>query len=293
MGATTAEAVAALVVVALVLLALRFALRRLVALAARLAHDLPPRIATSHRWRRLHPLKALLAARCPRLYSFLARRFSTDSFTGLPATLLAAAAIYVLFLLGGLVEEVVEADEVVRFDTAVNNSFAPWRETFLAEILFGITQLGDTATLVAVVIVSTGFLWAFGRPLFILPLWVCIVGSQATTWLGKYGFGRTRPEFVTEATALSPSFPSAHATGALAVYGFIAYAIVRDLPSPRQRFEVVYWTSVLIALIAFSRLFLSVHFASDVAAGLLVGAFWLLVGFGLAEASLSRLRGGG
>lgn len=50
---------------------------------------------------------------------------------------------------------------------------------------------------------------------------------------------------------------------------------------------------MLIALIAFSRLFLSVHFASDVAAGLLVGAFWLLVGFGLAEASLSRLRGGG
>jgi undecaprenyl-diphosphatase len=88
---------------------------------------------------------------------------------------------------------------------------------------------------------------------------------------------------VTSETALSPAFPSAHATGAAAVYGFVAYAIIRDALSARQRFEVAYWSMVLIALVSFSRIFLGVHFASDVAAGLLVGSFWLLVAFTLAE----------
>lgn len=289
MTPTTVEAAAVVAALALVALGLRYLLKRLVGVAAGIARDLPGRISASPRWARLHPIRALFAAKCPRLYAFLGRRVSTGSFGGLPATLLVAAAAYLLFLLGGLAEEVVEAEEVVRFDETVNGLFATWRDTFLTRAFLGITELGATATLVAVVIVSTGFLWADRRPRFILPLWVCVVGSQSTTWLGKYAFDRTRPEFLTDATALSPSFPSAHATGALAVYGFIAYAIVRDLPAPGPRFEVVYWTSVLIALIAFSRMFLSVHFSSDVAAGLLVGAFWLLVGFGLAEVPRRRL----
>jgi undecaprenyl-diphosphatase len=69
----------------------------------------------------------------------------------------------------------------------------------------------------------------------------------------------------------------------MAVFGFLAYALARDLDRPRQRFEVVFWTAVLIALVGFSRVFLGVHFLSDVASGFLVGGFWLLVGFTLVE----------
>ena len=69
----------------------------------------------------------------------------------------------------------------------------------------------------------------------------------------------------------------------MAVYGFIAYIISRDLMTTRQRFEMIYWTAVLICLIGFSRMLLGVHYASDVAAGFLVGGFWLLLGFALAE----------
>ena len=90
--------------------------------------------------------------------------------------------------------------------------------------------------------------------LLIPPLWVNFVGAQATTWAGKFGFDRTRPEFLTDVTALSPSFPSGHATGAVAVYGFVCYALARELDSPRQRFELAYWTGLLILLIAGSRM---------------------------------------
>jgi membrane-associated phospholipid phosphatase len=69
----------------------------------------------------------------------------------------------------------------------------------------------------------------------------------------------------------------------MAVYGFLAFAIARDLPTVRQRFEVAYWTAVLIGMIGLSRIVLGVHFVTDVTGGFLVGAFWLLIGFTIAE----------
>ena len=121
---------------------------------------------------------------------------------------------------------------------------------------------------------------------------MCIAGSQLTTWIGKYAIARPRPEFILGVQAVSPSFPSAHATGSCAVYGFIAYALVRHVKHARRRFEVSYWTAVLVLLIAFSRVFLGVHFLSDVTAGLVVGGFWLLVGVALAEVMARREHGG-
>jgi undecaprenyl-diphosphatase len=74
------------------------------------------------------------------------------------------------------------------------------------------------------------------------------------------------------------------------LYGFLAYAIARGLQplGGRAQFEVVFWATLLILFIGFSRLFLGVHYLSDVLAGLLVGGFWLLVGFALSEWGRSR-----
>ncbi|MGM0403922.1 MAG: phosphatase PAP2 family protein [Thermodesulfobacteriota bacterium] len=110
-----------------------------------------------------------------------------------------------------------------------------------------------------------------------------MLGSQFTTNAGKYVLVRHRPEFVAGVAAITSSFPSGHATSAMAVYGFIAYIIARDLMTTRQRLEIIYWTAVLISIIGFSRMLLGLHYASDVAAGFLVGGFWLLLGLVLAE----------
>jgi membrane-associated phospholipid phosphatase len=254
-----------------------------VRLLAKAVDSLPHNPFLSRTWARAHPVRALLQERLPRLYGFLRHRLTPRRFDGLPLTLLVAAAGYLVLLLGGLIEEVAEKEEIVAFDQSVSTLFDAFRGTFLLPIVMWVTDLGAQPALVAVSIVSTGFLWADRRPGYILPLWVTIAGAQATTWVGKFGFDRARPDFLTPETAFSPSFPSAHATGAVAVYGFIAYAIARDMTSPRQRFEIAFWTGVLVSTIAGSRVFLTVHFASDVAAGILVGCFWLLAGFTIAE----------
>ena len=237
---------------------------------------------------RIRPWIAVARARAPRLCAAVEPRLSPRHFAGLPLTLIAVAALYLAGLFAGLIEEVMEAEGLHRLDEAINAFFGPWRDHLLVALFLWITELGAGPTLTAVSIVATGFLWAHRRAGFVLPLWVSFIGAQATTWLGKYVIARDRPTFIEAVTAASPSFPSGHATAAMALYGFLAYVIARDLPSLRMRFEIAFWAAVLIACVAFSRIFLSVHYASDIAAGLLVGAFWLLVGFALSELARGR-----
>ena len=228
----------------------------------------------------------------PRLLHFLRQRLRPDEFIGLPLTLLVLGAIYIAALLAGLVHEVVEAEGVLRFDEAVNSLLAPWRKDPLINAFLWITALGSGPALAAAALTATAFLWAGGRSTLIIPLWVAWLGAQLTTWAGKYAIDRHRPEFIEGVSAMSPSFPSGHSTGAMAVYGFLAYAIVRDLPGWRPRFEAIFWSGALIIFIGFSRMYLSVHYLTDVTAGFLVGGFWLLVAFAIAEWRRSAARNG-
>ena len=219
----------------------------------------------------------------PEATRLLQARLTPSRYTGLPLTLIVISALYIAALLGGLVEELLEADELVRLDEAINQRIGPIRTDGMITVFIWITDLGGSAALIAVALVTTGLLWAHCRRYMIAPLWLTILGSQITTYAGKYVLVRQRPEFVTDIVAFTPSFPSGHATSSMAVYGFIAYTVARGLVTTRQRFEIIYWTAVLISLIGFSRMLLGLHYASDVAAGFLVGGFWLLLGFALAE----------
>lgn len=113
-----------------------------------------------------------------------------------------------------------------------------------------------------------------------------LLGAQITTWAGKFAIARRRSDSTQAVSETSPSLPSGHATASMALYGFLAYALVRDLPGRRERFEVTFWIAMLIATVGFSRSSLSVHsahYATDVPSGFMVGVFWLLVGFAVSE----------
>lgn len=275
--------IAAALGIVLLLLALHrlawLGVRGTLSLAARWAEP----FATSRAYVRDHPVNAWAATRFPRGHAFLAARLRARVFTGLPLTLIACAAIYLAALFGGLIDELFEAQGLVQADRLADDLVATLRLNTGFRIFLWITELGAAPTFVAVGLVSTAFLLIEKRLNYVPALWTTLLGAQVTTWIGKYAIDRTRPEFLEVATAFSPSFPSGHATAATAVYGFLAYIIVRRVDSRRARFEVIYWTGVLIALIGFSRIYLRVHFLSDVASGFLVGAFWLLVGIAVAE----------
>ena len=262
-------------------------------LVSGMAHTASPHLRGWGELAYAHPLRAAFARRWPRLHAVLARRLSPHRLSGLPLTLISAAALYVLGLFGGLIEDLLQQEGLVGLDETINTFFGPYRIAPLVEAFLWLTAFGSSPAIVAVAVVVSGFLWSYGRSFLLAPLWIAVLGSQATTWAGKFLMGRERPQFIETASAVAPSFPSGHATAAMAVYGFLAYALARELPTSRARFELLFWTAVLIAAIGFSRIFLSLHYASDVLAGFLVGTFWLLVGFAFAAQHAGGSRGDG
>jgi undecaprenyl-diphosphatase len=182
----------------------------------------------------------------------------------------------IVAVLGAGLTALVLAGDLHGIDGIVSQRLAPWRSASLVVVWQFVTDMGSSGGATIVTVVASVLLWRSGRAADLRPLWLAVVGATATIWATKYALALPRPVFVTSTVALSPTFPSAHAGSALALYGILACLVGRGL-APRPRFEVGYWAAVLIAAIGFSRVFLGVHNPSDVAAGYRVGGFWLLV----------------
>jgi membrane-associated phospholipid phosphatase len=144
-------------------------------------------------------------------------------------------------------------------------------------VMQAVTQLGSTAVLVVVTALAAVLLLRVGRRGDAAFLVVVLAGAEALTWILKALFQRERPSFADPvATASSFSYPSGHALVSLAVYGGIAYLLLGDLRSFRARNVCLGIAALLVATIGFSRLYLGVHYLSDVLAGYSFAFAWLV-----------------
>jgi undecaprenyl-diphosphatase len=168
-------------------------------------------------------------------------------------------------------------------DLAVNDFFQPFRAPWLLQLFIEVTSLGTIISMGMLVAVVSALLWSMRRSSILLPLWVSFLGAEGTTWIAKYAINRARPVFIDGIAEFNPSFPSGHATASTVVIGFIGFVIARELPTKGVRVEVGFWSAMAIAAICLSRLFLSLHYLSDVLAGVLVGLAWLLIGIAINE----------
>jgi undecaprenyl-diphosphatase len=147
----------------------------------------------------------------------------------------------------------------------------PWVETAMLEITF----LGTGLVVMVLVGVAALFLWLTQHRYSAALLLVSTAGGLLLNSVLKAGFSRPRPQIFTWGThALTSSFPSGHAMSAAVVYGTVAYLAARLQKRLWARALTLFVAFLLIVLIAASRLFLGVHYPSDVFAGLLVGLAW-------------------
>lgn len=231
------------------------------------------------RWRR----------RYPRFWHFLHNRLSAKQALGLYLTLSLALIAFTLMIFGELIEEVSESEDIVQFDLALVNAL---QEHTADSVLFAfswITRLGDVLTL-AVVGVIIGVILLIKRYWVLLVGWiVTLAGGGLLNTLLKEIFQRARPELHGSLVA-GWSFPSGHAMGSLMAYGMLAYVGMYLVPR-HWRAPVMAGCVTLILLIGASRLFLGVHYFSDVVAGFVVGTSWLtLCIIGTEVARLYRRR---
>jgi membrane-associated phospholipid phosphatase len=113
---------------------------------------------------------------------------------------------------------------------------------------------------------------------WLLALMLAVPGGMLLNVLLKYTFQRARPRFDEPLLTLaSYSFPSGHTSGAMLFYGLLAAYLVCTLPRPGARAAVLGLATLMVALVALSRVYLGVHYLSDVLAGIAFGGAWFAV----------------
>ena len=172
------------------------------------------------------------------------------------------------------------AEDVVEGDTHVDTRFANWLHDHASpgwtSFFERVTWLGNVPVLVAVTAAAAALLAWKRRRMELLLLILAVVGAEILTFGLKLGFHRERPFFADPlASESSYSFPSGHASVSLAVYGTIAFIAARQLSNVRARLAVLVAAAILILLIGISRLYLGVHFLTDVIAGFSLGLAWV------------------
>lgn len=220
------------------------------------------------------------AGRHPRFAAFIAHRFDASQFSGLTATLLGGAILYVLAVWIEATTSFLSAEAIVQADTRLANLIQAFWVPWLLKTFTYVTALGDPRVVALVMVAALIWLWGRKRADLMLGLIVSVIGNVATVSLLKQIFHRPRPELA-YFLETSGSYPSGHAAISVALFGMLFFTMwkLRWLGPIKAALLAV----TLAFLIGLSRLYLIEHYLSDVVNGWLVGALWMLIGIAVAE----------
>lgn len=225
----------------------------------------------------------------PKLFSWLGNRFNAKRFSGLTLSSLIIIFLYFLSRLVSLVNAVVVLKSTLVIDNRLESLMHAYRSIVFIKIFFVLSLLGEAKIVIALVLGFSLLLWLYRKKSYILPLWLISTGGALTAYIMKQTIARPRPD---QASYLetSFSFPSGHATIAIILYGYLAYFFLRNLKSWNKKINSLFTSLLVIILISFSRIYLGVHYLSDVWGGVWLGLCWLTIGVGFNEYLLYRSR---
>ena len=200
---------------------------------------------------------------------------------GVLAAIFIGAAAALCFV---LVASEMREGETAAFDRAMLLAFRdpanladpigpPWLEGVVRDV----TSLGSTALLTLIVVLSAGYLLVDRKRASAVLLLVSVIGGSVLSQVMKAVFGRARPEIVPHLmTETSLSFPSGHAMNSAILYLTLGALLARAQDGRWQQ-AYVFAATVLVALVVgISRVYLGVHWPTDVIAGWCVGAAWAM-----------------
>jgi undecaprenyl-diphosphatase len=177
------------------------------------------------------------------------------------------------------------------FDVAVLEWMHRHSSPLLTQIATELTYLGTGTVVLMIVAVAALFLWHTEHKHSARLLLAAVAGNILLNGMLKLVFHRDRPTvFEWQTTAVSSSFPSGHAMSATVCYGTVAYLVIRLQKHHWSRVLTGCAAVLLILLVCTTRLYLGVHYPSDVIAGMLVGLAWAAFCMATLEASLVIAR---
>ncbi|BEV15934.1 phosphatase PAP2 family protein [Herbaspirillum sp. DW155] len=218
---------------------------------------------------------------------FLRARLERDHHLGLPLTTGLMAVLSSGLLFGLIAYEVSSKGELTRLDQQLADWFNQHAFSPLTELVLGYTHLHGT---VGVLLMGAALLWHMirkARWAWVADLMLVLPGGMLCNFILKHLFARLRPSFDDPILVLhSYSFPSGHTIGATLLYAMLA-AYLLNQPGVTAaigarlrtgargvRVAVIGAALLLVALTAFSRVYLGAHFLSDVLGAMLLGTSW-------------------
>lgn len=211
----------------------------------------------------------------------LLKRVSPAEKTTILAAFISALSLFAFF---EIAEDVSEGD-TVTFDTAILLAFRhstdlsvpigpPWLESVMRDF----TALGGVAILTTVTALVVGFLLLTGKRHAAQAVVISVIGGIVLSSLLKWGFSRPRPDLVPHGTVVyTQSFPSGHAMLSAVVYLTLGALLARTEAKVAVKVYLLACAGVLTVVIGISRIYLGVHWPTDVLAGWAVGAGWALL----------------
>jgi membrane protein DedA with SNARE-associated domain/membrane-associated phospholipid phosphatase len=221
---------------------------------------------------RIHALRVRFS---PQI-AFMQARLSPRSYLGLQLTTGAGILIGASWLFGGIAQDVVSGDPLTVVDWQVAQWFHAHATPRVTQAMLAITHIHEPIAITAAAVLIAVYLAWRRNWYWLICLGVTLPSGMLLNVLMKYAFHRTRPNFDNPLLLLqSYSFPSGHAAGATLFYGVVAAMLVSRTNAWRWRVTIGLAAITMVALVALTRVYLGVHYLSDVLAGFAEGLAWL------------------
>lgn len=207
----------------------------------------------------------------PHLKSLLKKFFTSFS---LPLALGWGLSALSLFLFIKLSEELLE-NELVQFDNTITSIVRLNMSEKLTGFMTYISLMGSAPILILLAILISIYLIRKNKHLEVQQIGIVLTGSVVLNQLLKTLFQRQRPSLEHLVSVSGLSFPSGHAMVSYSFYGLIIYIVITNAKTRMRRNILIFLIGLLILFIGISRIYLGVHYPSDVLAGFAAGSFWL------------------
>ena len=182
--------------------------------------------------------------------------------------------IVTVYILAELSDEVLE-QESFAFDEAILLHIRQFANPVLDSAMLFITRIGDPRTVVPLTGIVFIFLLVKRQRLAAAFFAINAAGGAALSYFLKLAFSKPRPQLWESAIEeVTFSYPSGHALGSMVIYGFLSYVFATLYP----RFSTAIYTFAvfMIVSIGFSRLYLGVHWPTDIIGGYGIGFLWVM-----------------